>query len=182
LHDACIARGIKLPVEVSWQNLPQNIASAEALETLIRKAPLEKICACFDKNISVNFRFKNASTPLIVAAEEGRFDVAKFLVDSGAGVNAQSDLHYTALHWAAFYGHRQIVELLLKNGANVNIKDKTGSTPLVLSLVNGHRHIAATMLSSGNHVDKSKLIDIAKKQGMADIVKMLKNQPDYAAP
>jgi ankyrin repeat protein len=180
LHEACIQKGIKLPVEFDWKNLPHNCYSSESFETLIRRAPLETISLCLDQNIPIDFRFNSGATPLIVAAEMGRFDVVEFLIESGANPNACNDHNYTALHWAAFHGHQGIVELLLKNGADPNIKDSTGSTPLVLAISKGDRKIAAELIYSGANIDKLKLIDIASKKGLADIVTILRMQPDTA--
>jgi ankyrin repeat protein len=178
LHEACVRKGIQLPPEMDWRTLPHNCYSPESFATIIRNASVETICSCLDQNISVNIRFNNGSTPLIVAAEEGRLDVAEFLVDSGANLNARNDLDYTALHWAAFHGHYDIVKLFLKNKADANIKDSTGSTPLLLAIARGHGFIAAELIAYGTHIEKSKLIDIASRKGMRDIVKILKMQPD----
>ena len=178
LHEACVQKGITLPVEFDWKNLPHNCYSPESFETLIRKAPLETICLCLDRNIPIDFRFNNGATPLVVAAEEGRFDVVEFFIESGANLNARNDHNYSALHWAAFHGHEDIVVLLLRNGADANIKDSTGSTPLALAISRGHRLIAAELISCGAHLDKPKLIDIASKKGLTDIVTIIRMQPD----
>jgi len=182
LHEACIRKGIKLPVEADWDNLPHNCYSPDSFEALVRKDTLENISRCLDQNIPIDFRFNNGSTPLIVAAEEGRYDVVEFLIESGANLNARNDLNYTALHHAAFHGHKSIVELLLKNGADANIRDSTGSTPLLLSISKGHRHVAVELIMCGALTDKLKLIELASRKGMADIVKILQMQPGNAHP
>lgn len=181
LHDACILKGVQLPREVNWKDLPFNCYSPESFEALVRKGSLEDISLCFDHNISVDFRFSNGGTPLIIAAEEGRLEVVEFLIDSGANLNACNDHDYTALHGAAFHGHQPIVELLLKNGANANIKDSTGSTPLLLSISRGYCLIAEKLISCGAHVEKLKLLGIAERKGLTDIVNILKRQPDCAS-
>ena len=180
LHEAFVQKGMQLPPEMDWRSLPHNCYSPESFAAIVRKEPVETICSCLDQNISVDIRFGNGSTPLIVAAEEGRLDVVEFLVDSGANLNARNDHNYTALHWAAYHGHQDIVEFLIKNKADANIKDSTGSTPLQLAIVKGHVLIAGLLISYGTRVDKATLIDIANRKGMSDIVKILRMQPDGA--
>jgi len=181
LHEACVLKGIQLPVEVSWEKLPHHCYSPKSFEALVRKGSIEDICTCLDQNIPVDFRFADGSTPLIVAAETGRVNVAEFLVDSGANLNARNDHNYTALHWAAFYGHKHIVNLLLTHGADASIKDSLGSTPLLLSISKGHSSIAAELISHCSHIEKFKMIDMASKKGMTHIVKLLKTRPDRVA-
>jgi hypothetical protein len=178
LHEACVRKGIQLPPEMDWRTLPHNCYSPESFSTIVRKSSVETICSCLDQNISVDIRFNNGSTPLIVAAEEGRLDVVEFLVDSGANLNARNDLNYTALHWAAFHGHQAIVKFLITNKADANIKDSTGSTPLLLAISKGYAFIAIELIKYGTHIDKSTLIDIASRKGMKDLVRILRMQPD----
>jgi hypothetical protein len=70
------------------------------------------------------------STPLLVAATFGQVEVANFLIEKGANVNAGSNDGATALHGAAFFCHTEIVKLLLDKGAEVNPKNIRGETPL----------------------------------------------------
>lgn len=64
------------------------------------------------------------------AAEVGRFDIAKLLIDSGTPVNAIDDTNRTPLHWAANHGQIGIIEQLLLHGAVTDIRDCNGMTPL----------------------------------------------------
>jgi len=55
-------------------------------------------------------------TPLIVASEENRADVAEFLLQSGADIHLSERHGYTALTRAGFKKRWDVVQLLLKNG------------------------------------------------------------------
>lgn len=67
--------------------------------------------------------------PLHRAAQKGRTDLARLLLDHGANVNIKGGgIEITPLHWAA--GHVEVAKLLITNGADVNAKDKYGATPL----------------------------------------------------
>ncbi|MDE0736303.1 MAG: ankyrin repeat domain-containing protein [Pirellulaceae bacterium] len=69
-------------------------------------------------------------TPLMLASIFGRTEVAKALIEAGAGLDALDKDGGTALSAAAFLCHTEIVEALLKKGASKNIKNKQGVTVL----------------------------------------------------
>lgn len=58
------------------------------------------------------------------------FEVAEFLLEMGADVNAQDKGGLIPLHNASSYGHLDIAALLLKHNTIVNATDKWGFTPL----------------------------------------------------
>lgn len=45
---------------------------------------------------------KDGLTPLIIAARDGNYEVAKMLIDKGADVNSQTGTGATALMYASF--------------------------------------------------------------------------------
>ena len=59
-------------------------------------------------------------------------EVAQFLIDQGANVNAPALDQYrgTPLHWAAALGRLEMARQLIDAGANVNVRDENGYTPL----------------------------------------------------
>jgi len=78
-----------------------------------------------------------AKTPLMTAAQFDLYQSARFLIEQGANVNAQTDskqsatveLRYdqrTALMYAAASASLPLIKLLLDNGADVNKKDSQG--------------------------------------------------------
>ena len=79
----------------------------------------------------------NDSTPLCEAASEGRKEVAKLLLHSGADPNKADKLGQTPLYWAAMTGHRDVVEVLLDGGAKHDKADFFGKTPLGVALEYG---------------------------------------------
>lgn len=65
-----------------------------------------------------------------ILAGYNNFEVAEFLLESGADVNAQDKGGLIPLHNASSYGHLDIAALLLKHNTVVNALDKWGFTPL----------------------------------------------------
>jgi ankyrin repeat protein len=59
---------------------------------------------------------------LLYAAEAGKYNIAKALIDMGVNVNMKSDIYWTPLHYAALKNNLKIAELLVQHGAKVNAK------------------------------------------------------------
>lgn len=64
------------------------------------------------------------------SAGYNNYEVAEFLLEMGADVNAQDKGGLIPLHNASSYGHLDIAALLLKHNTIVNATDKWGFTPL----------------------------------------------------
>jgi len=69
-------------------------------------------------------------TPLHWAADRGRLDTARLLLEKGAEVDAREDRGTTPLLSALWRGHLPLVELLLEAGADVNARASDGEVPL----------------------------------------------------
>ena len=96
--------------------------------------------------------------------------IAKFLIEKGAEVNANSRDGSTPLHSAAFLGRAEIVELLIQKGADANSKNYKGETPLDVSAVDWEatKFIAGLLAIK---VDKEKV-----KTGRAKIIGILRQR------
>jgi ankyrin repeat protein len=81
----------------------------------------------------INSQDTEGDTPLMWAAENGKINSARILLEYGVDIDLKNNDDMTALHWAAKNGHLDITELLLEYNANVNIKDKSGKIPLDLA-------------------------------------------------
>jgi hypothetical protein len=68
---------------------------------------------------SLKNKARNVET-LIIASENGQYEIVKYLVEHGAKIHTQGDY---ALRLAARYGHLKTVKYLLENGADIHAKD-----------------------------------------------------------
>ncbi|XP_049764090.1 poly [ADP-ribose] polymerase tankyrase isoform X3 [Schistocerca cancellata] len=89
------------------------------------------------------------STPLHLAAGYNNLEVAEFLLDHGADVNAQDKGGLIPLHNASSYGHLEIAALLIKFNTVVNATDKWGFTPLHEAAQKGRTQLCALLLAHG---------------------------------
>ena len=87
--------------------------------------------------------------PLLFASFWGHLEVAQWLIEHCADVNAEaSDNHHTtSLHLAATRGHFEIVRTLLKHNADINARNKSGHTPLHAASEGGHVDIVRFLLN-----------------------------------
>jgi uncharacterized protein len=68
-------------------------------------------------------------------------NLARYLLDKGAHVNAQDHNGSSPLLWAAYHGKTPVVVLLLERGGDPRAKSTKGSTPLMGSSYSGHTDI-----------------------------------------
>jgi len=105
------------------------------------------------RNINVNVKDDvNRCTPLHWAASKGHIEIARLLLESGAGVNARDNNGNTPLHLAAFYCHVDILHLLVENGADLEAQNNNGYRALHWAADLGHLPIIQELISS-YHVD-----------------------------
>jgi len=81
-------------------------------------------------NFGMETRDKNGYTPLIRAAADGDTQAVRFLLETGAEVDARDNLGRTALVHAVKGSHLRIVELLVDFDADVHARDDAEGTPM----------------------------------------------------
>ena len=104
--------------------------------------------------LSVNGRDKYGETPLMNAAEQGNYDMAKKLIGLGADVHTGNHNGRSALSFAAEKEQDKLVELLLNNGCNPNIGDKEGWTPAHYAANHGNVHTLKLLWKYGADLDQ----------------------------
>ena len=88
-------------------------------------------------------------TPLIFAAMGGHTDMATFLLDRGAKVDARDINNNTALTETALNGSIPMAQLLLDRGANVNARTALGKTALTMAAEANHPDLAQFLAQHG---------------------------------
>ncbi|KRX95030.1 Tankyrase-1, partial [Trichinella pseudospiralis] len=101
------------------------------------------------ENVSCRDGQGRNSTPLHLAAGYNNYDVAEYLINMGADVNAQDKGGLIPLHNAASYGHLEIAHLLIENNGDVNAQDLWGFTPLHEAAQKGRTHLVTLLLNHG---------------------------------
>lgn len=89
------------------------------------------------------------STPLHLAAGYNNLDVAEYLLEHGADVNAQDKGGLIPLHNASSYGHLDVAALLIRFNTEVNATDRWGFTPIHEAAQKGRTQLCALLLAHG---------------------------------
>jgi hypothetical protein len=118
-------------------------------------------------------------TPLHLAAENGRREVAALLLANKAEVDFRDSARRTPLHLAAQNGRREAAELLLANKADVNAAAAVGMTPLYMAAQSGQLELVGLLLA--NNADVNAKTDfgmtplgVALASGHKDVAELLR--------
>ncbi|CDW57235.1 tankyrase 1 [Trichuris trichiura] len=105
-----------------------------------KRGELDNLFCCCELPLSIE--------PLSLAGYNN-YEVAEFLIQKGADVNAKDRGGLIPLHNAASYGHFEIGQLLIQHGALANAQDLWGFTPLHEASQKGRFQLVSFLLSHG---------------------------------
>ncbi len=117
------------------------------------------------------------STPLGIALEMNKSEIATMLIEAGAKVSVPSRT-VPPIMIAAMRGQTEIVKLLVAKGANVETTDSNGSTPLLLAVDSDRYELAEYLISAGANVNARDRrgqtpMSIARSRRMTDMGNLL---------
>lgn len=127
-----------------------------------KQKALNDACAASDRNkvdylLSEGARANNPfflkyfeKNPLIIASENASPQIVQTLIHSGANVNAQDDVGFTALMKAS---NRAVAELLIDNGADIHAKTIFGKTALHTAAANGKKDVVEALIAANADVN-----------------------------
>ena len=96
----------------------------------------EIVALLVEKGADVNAENKNLGTPLFLAIQNEKYEVAKYLIKKGASPNFTSPSGYTALHLISSEYIQdpdekvELAKLLIEKGAQIDKTNCFGLTPL----------------------------------------------------
>ena len=111
-------------------------------------------------------------TPLLASVDQGHFDMAELLLESGADPNLSDGSGYTPLMVACHNGSADIANLLLFAGADVDHAGHGDVTALMLAVKRRHLNVVNLLLTFGASIDMKDsngrtALDLAKKDKKA---------------
>jgi ankyrin repeat protein len=117
-------------------------------------------------------------TPLHVAIKVRALDIASYLLDNDANIDAADKNGYTPLHLAVKKKRLFLVRFLVNSGANVNVKNKYGITPLHQAAYSGELDIVEYLVNKGadplaKNLNGSTPYDLAKAKENSHITSFL---------
>lgn len=94
-------------------------------------------------------------TPLLAAATKGHAEIVKFLLESGAKVNAADSYGYTPLYYAIWSDDKETIKALVVGGADVNKRpaNRVDYPPLVYAIWQGKKDNVEILLDAGADIN-----------------------------
>ena len=132
-------------------------------------------------------RSTDNATPLHLASQSGKVDVARMLIERGADLTAQSKDGETALHLASRTGKVDIAHMLIERGVDPTAQNKDGQTPLHLVSTNPFNRLpgrtrylefARILLTHGADVNAKNMngltpLHLASQRGLTEVMRVL---------
>ena len=109
-----------------------------------------------EEDEAIKDKVRNAPrvTPLHTACTAQRTDMATFLLEKGADIEAIADDQVTPLHCSAQLGSLPMVKLLVEHGANLSAKTAYGSPPLFEAASGGHLECVRYLVEAGADINQ----------------------------
>ncbi|KAL4235906.1 KN motif and ankyrin repeat domain [Mactra antiquata] len=124
------------------------MATLASVQTQRQEEVVQRLFSMGNVNIKAA---KDGQTALMFAVRQGRTDMVKILLDTGADTNIQDDEGSTALMCAAEHGHTEIVKMLLNTpGCDATISDNDESTALSIAMDAGHKDAGVLLYAHVN--------------------------------
>jgi len=126
----------------------------------------------------VNSVDQRGSTPLILATYYDQREMANFLLNQGAKIDAKDASGNTALMGTSFKGLVQLAVVLISRGANVNVRNALGATCLIYTATFNRKELAELLLEHGadttvKDAGGNTALDHAQMQGFSDLITLL---------
>jgi ankyrin repeat protein len=131
----------------------------------------------------VNEYSRDGFTPLQLACFFGHEEIALWLMDQDADVNAvaKNKQQVRPVHAAAANGNLTLLQALLARGADVNARQEGDFTPLHEAANNGHMAMAQLFLQHGADVNAKSAqgqtpLALALEKGHHDVAELLRQE------
>lgn len=154
-------------------------SATKSLLIAVENGNIEEVKNALDNRADANVKNRNGASVLYIAANQGRTEIVKLLVDAGANVEFKfHDGNVSSLQRASWFGYTGIVKLLIDAKADVQAKNNEGDTSLQWAAAAGRTEVVKLLIEAKAEVNlKNKdgyaPLYLAAQRGHVEIVKML---------
>jgi ankyrin repeat protein len=138
----------------------QDKAKTATIYEVTEKGDLSRLKNLLSANTNLinAHRERDGATPLHLAVLNGHLEVARYLINMGADVNAKTAKDKTPLHLAASktgpqFPGKQLAEALIAAGAKIDLPSNDGSTALHYAAQNNAVDVADLLIQKGADVN-----------------------------
>jgi ankyrin repeat protein len=111
------------------------MTSGQQLRAAVIKGDEATVRALIEQGVDVNATDNYGYSPLLLAIQRNRPEIAKFLIEKGADIHGVNSNGFTTLDYAVTGRNVELVQMLLEKGFKMN-KEK-GKDLMLLDLVEG---------------------------------------------
>ena len=112
-----------------------------------------KVRVAMGERVNVKDKGYGGNSPLHVAVEHGNYEIAEFLLNSGAKINSKNTEKQTPLMMLDDDATPELVNLLLRHSAKINLVDKQGDTALMIASEYAKPEVLQILISAGANVN-----------------------------
>jgi hypothetical protein len=130
-------------------------ARGDEIHKAVFKGDFNKVVALLkDHPDLVEKKDSLGQTPLMVAVNHNKLEIAELLLANGANVNARGPHMQTPLLLAmSVYNHDKMVRLLLAKGADVNLEDEFSNSAVVYAVTKGQLEDVRILLANDANIN-----------------------------
>lgn len=160
----------------------QNIVGLMSNKNIEEETIKEAISSYLNNGFDINARYGEFKETLLhIAANSGRNEVAKFLIDKEIDVNIINKPGNTALHYAAGGNDADLVRLLIKKQKDINLRDGDGCTAIYKAAyqlgsyeIQISKGIIQVLLDNGGNPAIKRILGLSKPISAIDIANLRK--------
>ena len=175
--ECCVISQVLTTTEGDLSEGKTSTANQDYLDA-IDAGDLDKVQEVVLPGVDLDFK---SGQPLRLASYLGHVDIIRFLLQSGASVDACDEEKKTPLHKATSQGNARVTKVLIEYTANIDTRDKLECTPLHTAIMGDHASISIVGLLLDKGADltaktspnQRTAIHLASSHGYGDIVRLL---------
>ena len=120
--------------------------------------------------------------PIHCAAERGRYNSVKVLIEHLSPIDPLDKNQQTPLHLAARNGHSEVLKLLLQNNAKINMRTSNGDNCLDLAIASNQYNAAEVLVNSHQWtlILRNAKYDEQTNRWDTPLRKLIRKMPDIA--
>lgn len=123
----------------------------EAFLKAIKNGNLDKINEYVLNGFNINQKIKG-DTILYLAISAKKFEIAKYLIEKGADINANNKTGESILFLVLKFNNLDMIKYLVENGADINAKNKDDLSVLQISIIYKKFDIAKYLIQKGANI------------------------------
>ncbi|XP_033631859.1 ankyrin repeat domain-containing protein 50-like [Asterias rubens] len=128
--------------------------------------------------VSVDIMDRDGRTPLTLAAQEGKLDTVKELLNYNANIHHTAHDGRSVVRAASLEGHQEVVRVLIEGDADINYKDAEGRSTLYMLSLENKVPMAHFLLECGADTENPDFegrtpLHVASWQGHTEMVNVL---------